>query len=118
MFRQVVRTGLHNDGGDSHCIDIPDNRSPQAEALKGQVYAVGLSGDDVEAVEHGQNLSDDGGDSCPGNSKRGKTEQPEDQHRIEDNIDHTSDNEKIHGDLHLSDTLEDLFECKLQQCAE
>lgn len=52
------------------------------------------------------------------NAKRRETEQSEDQDRIEYNIDDTAGDEKVHCNLHFTDSLEDLFKCNLKKRAE
>lgn len=56
------------------------------------------------------------GSAC--NAKRRETEQSEDQDRIEYNIDDTAGDEKVHCNLHFTDSLEDLFKCNLKKRAE
>ena len=41
-----------------------------------------------------------------------------DQDRIEYNIDDTAGDEKVHCNLHFTDSLEDLFKCNLKKRAE
>ncbi len=79
---------------------------------------VRLSQVDCHVQQKSADLPNDCGDRRAGDSEPGKSEKSEDEDRIQDDIDHTSDTQQVHRDLHFADSLEDLFKSDLQQSAE
>ena len=73
---------------------------------------------DCDVEQERADLSDDSCNRRSCDAEPGKAEEPEDQDRIEDDIDHAAGAQQIHSDLHFADSLEDLFKRNLQQGAE
>ena len=82
------------------------------------MYGVGFSHIYNDIQKKGADLPDHGGDGRAGDAQRREAEEPEDEDRVQDDIDHTAGDEEQHGDLHFADALEDLLKGDLEQRAE
>lgn len=86
--------------------------------LQPDMDSVGLMQINCDVKQERADLSDDGGNRGSCHTESGKAKESEDQDRIEDDVDHAAGAQQIHGNLHFSDPLENLFKRNLQQGAE
>ncbi len=115
---QDRRQKHHDAGGNPHAVDLPDDLFVKSQVSGVDADCIWSPQIDDNVEEKCADLSDDCGDGSSGNAEGGASEEPEDQDRVQYDVDNASCAQKVHGDFHLSDALKDLFESDLQQGTE
>ena len=88
------------------------------KAFEGDVYRVLLAHHDIDGVQHCQNLTDNGGNRCAGDTHGRQTEPTEDKDGVKDDIADGANQLKDHRIEHIAGRLKGLFQIDFDKAAK